>query len=200
MNIKNIKRVFRDNGFYGMIFSFKNIINRIYNIIFLKKYNIQADISTFIYGLKYIKTKKVRIGKNCRIEIITLYSGNEYRPLLVIGDNVILNDNVHIACADYIEIGDNCLFASNIFISDHNHGNYNKLTAKIFSQKVVDRDLTLKSVKIGNNVWLGEGVIVLPGSIIGDNTIIGANSVVHGKIEANSIAVGSPAHVIKRRR
>ncbi len=52
-------------------------------------------------------------------------------------------------------------------------------------------------VVIGNNVWLGAGVIILPGVTIGDNTIIGAGSVVTKDIPAGVVAVGNPCKVMK---
>jgi len=56
-----------------------------------------------------------------------------------------------------------------------------------------------RPVVIGSNVFIGFNVTVLPGAIIGDNCIIGAGSVVSGNIPKNSIAVGNPAIVIKKR-
>lgn len=53
------------------------------------------------------------------------------------------------------------------------------------------------SVVIGNNVWLGDNVIVLPGVTIGDGVIVGANSVVTKNIPSYSVAVGNPAKVVK---
>lgn len=53
-------------------------------------------------------------------------------------------------------------------------------------------------ITIGNNVWLGGGVIVLPGVTIGDNAVIGAGSVVTKDIPAGVLAVGNPARVIKQ--
>ena len=54
-----------------------------------------------------------------------------------------------------------------------------------------------KSVRIGNGVWLGAGVIVLLGVTIGDNTTIGAGSVVKKDIPANVVACGVPCRVQK---
>ncbi|XXV05656.1 DapH/DapD/GlmU-related protein [Sorangium sp. So ce1335] len=51
--------------------------------------------------------------------------------------------------------------------------------------------------KIGDNVWLGAGVIVLPGVTIGDNTVVGAGAVVTRDLPANVLAVGNPARVIR---
>lgn len=53
-------------------------------------------------------------------------------------------------------------------------------------------------IKVGNNVWIGGGVNVMPGVTIGDNVVIGAGSVVTKDIKSNSVAVGSPCKVIKK--
>ena len=52
-------------------------------------------------------------------------------------------------------------------------------------------------ITIGNNVWIGAQVCVLPGVTIGDNTIIGAGSVVTKSIPANVLAVGNPCRVLR---
>jgi maltose O-acetyltransferase len=53
-------------------------------------------------------------------------------------------------------------------------------------------------ITIGNNVWLGGGVIVLPGITIGENTVVGAGAVVTKDLPANVVAVGNPARVIRQ--
>lgn len=55
-----------------------------------------------------------------------------------------------------------------------------------------------KPITIGNNVWLGGGVIVLPGVTIGDNTVVGAGAVVARDLPANVVAVGNPARVTRQ--
>ncbi|MFM2076567.1 MAG: hypothetical protein RJA49_457 [Actinomycetota bacterium] len=55
-----------------------------------------------------------------------------------------------------------------------------------------------RPVSIGDGSWLGHGTVVLPGSKIGKHVTIGANSVVSGEIPDYSVAVGSPARVIRR--
>ncbi|WNV89320.1 sugar O-acetyltransferase [Umezawaea sp. Da 62-37] len=54
-----------------------------------------------------------------------------------------------------------------------------------------------KPIVIGNNVWLGGGVIVLPGVTIGENTVVGAGAVVTRDLPANVVAVGNPARVVR---
>ena len=54
-----------------------------------------------------------------------------------------------------------------------------------------------KRITVGNNVWMGGNVVVLPGITIGDNSVIGAGSVVTKDIPSNSVAVGNPTKVIK---
>ena len=54
-----------------------------------------------------------------------------------------------------------------------------------------------RPITLGDNVWLGGGVIVCPGVTIGDNTVVGAGSVVTRDLPANVIAVGNPARVLR---
>lgn len=196
--IKTVVKICKTNSFLSIPIIFRRLLNKLYNFLFLKNFSITADYSSYIYGLKYMKIGSLNVGRNCRIEMISEYNNKILEPQLIIGNNVIINDRVHIGCAHYIEIGDNCLFASNIYISDHNHGIYKGEHRSNMLQNVSERDLDYdKSVIIGKNVWLGEGVAVLPGAIIGDNAIIGANAVVIGEIPANAIAAGVPAKVKK---
>jgi maltose O-acetyltransferase len=55
-----------------------------------------------------------------------------------------------------------------------------------------------RPIAIGNNVWLGGGVIVCPGVTIGENTVVGAGGVVVRDLPASVVAVGNPARVIRR--
>lgn len=61
-----------------------------------------------------------------------------------------------------------------------------------------NRQYITAPVKIGKNCWLGEGVIVMPGVTIGDGSVIGAHSVVNKDIPPATIAVGSPARMVKQ--
>lgn len=138
-------------------------------------------------------------GKYCRFEIIN-NAGNYLVNKLVVGDNVQINDSVHIAVAENVTIGNDVLIASKVFISDHNHGNYSS------DQLAHDHPLSLphsrkivsKPIHIQNKVWIGEFVAILPGVTIGEGSIIGTMSVVSKNIPPYCIAVGSPAKVVKQ--
>ena len=67
------------------------------------------------------------------------------------------------------------------------------------ARSVVEQGMTRREVQIGNDVWLGTRVIVLPGVTIGDHVIVGAGSIVTGDIPKNAIAAGNPAKVLRER-
>ena len=136
-------------------------------------------------------------GRGCRFDLPSeLIQGN---PSLRIGTNCRIGDYVHIVALNNVEIGSNVLMASKIFISDTSHGEYNDLDE--LSKPSIppnDRPLISKKVKIGDNVWIGENVVILAGVTIGDGCILGANSVITKSIEKNSIVGGIPATILKK--
>lgn len=134
-------------------------------------------------------------GYRLRIEAIyDKYNGNN-EPILSIGNNVSFNYDCHLGCSNHIFIGDNVLFASRIFITDHYHGEIDYLSLATPPNK---RQIYSKGpVIIEDNVWIGEGVAIMPNVTIGKNSIIGANSVVTSNIPENSVVGGIPARVIR---
>jgi len=149
-------------------------------------------------GKSYIDFgKNLTTGFWCRFEVFP--KDDDLRIRLKLGDNIQINDFVHISAVDSVEIGDNCLFASHVYISDNSHGRYEGGENDSSPDVAPDhREYITNPVKIGKNCWLGEGVIVMPGVTIGDGCVIGAHSVVTKNIPAASIAVGSPARVVKQ--
>jgi len=136
-------------------------------------------------------------GINLRIEAIHRPSNNE--PRLTIGDNVKINDYVHIGCMEKITIGNNVLMGSHILIEDHNHGRYSGAESHDSPETPPDeRPLYSRPIVIHDNVWIGEFVSILPGAEIGKGSIIGTMPTVTGQIPPYSVAVGTPARVIKR--
>ncbi|WP_317042156.1 LbetaH domain-containing protein [Tenacibaculum jejuense] len=141
--------------------------------------------------------KGLTTGIGCRIEAYPDKLRND--KLIVFGDNVQLNDYVHITAMNKVVIGNNVLMASKIYISDCSHGFYEGGERDSSPESIpIDREYKINFIVIEDNVWLGEFVSVLPGVRIGKGSIIGANSVVTKDIPSNSIAIGVPAKVIKK--
>jgi len=106
-----------------------------------------------------------------------------------IGDYCLICPGVRISAATDIVIGDSCMMAQGVCITDSDwHGLYDR------SQPVGQA----AAVRIGTNAWIGDSAIVGKGVTIGDNSIIGAGSIVTKAIPPNVIAAGNPAVVIKK--
>jgi lipopolysaccharide O-acetyltransferase len=180
--------------FYGLFGIIRLIRDKVFTFFYFPNARI-IRLPIYIRGKRgIVGAKSLTTGVNLRIDIISTIDSS---PYLYIGDNVQINDYVHIAVAKGIYIGDNTLIASKVFISDHNHGNYRNHNQSSPSSNPISRELYSEEVKIGKNVWIGEFVAILPGVTIGDGAIIGSMSVVTKDIPDNAIAVGSPAKVIK---
>lgn len=148
-----------------------------------------------ICGAEFITIGKKFYSKRfTRIEALAEFANVRYIPEIIIGDYVRMGDLCHIGAVESITIGNYCLIGSKTIITDHYHGNTNLShndNPRYFAQ------LISKAVKIGNNVWLGDNVSIMPGVTLGDNVIVGANSVVTHSFPANSVIAGCPARLIK---
>ncbi len=177
-------------------YSLSEFVKTAYSLILTKIFFNQARLirrPIYIRGESSISGGKgLTTGRFCRFDL----EGS--KKTLVIGNNCEFGDMTHIVAYKKVEIGNNVLIASKCFISDTNHGNYKDKRQD--SPKVApnDRKLISKPVKIGNNVWIGENVVILPGVKIGDGSIIGANSVVIKDVKTDAIVAGSPAREIKK--
>jgi len=139
----------------------------------------------------------VEIGRNFGVSTgCQLYCQDpEKGSVLRIGNDVKLNTGVLITadCGGSVTIGNDVLMAPYVVIRAANHR---------FDD--AGRPIRLQGhnpgrIIVGNDVWLGAGVVLLPGSHVGNGSVIGAGSVVTGEIPPFSIAVGAPAKVIGQR-
>jgi acetyltransferase-like isoleucine patch superfamily enzyme len=119
---------------------------------------------------------------------LTVWSALGNEGSIVIGNYCLICPGVRIGAATNISIGDSCMLAQGVFITDSDwHGVY-------------DRSLPVGNtipVTIEDNVWIGDSAIVCKGVRVGKNSVIGAGSVVTRDIPENVIAAGNPAVVIK---
>ena len=137
-------------------------------------------------------------GRRILVDLLgSLGDGAEVRPPLfvdygrsiTVGANTFVNYNLTALDVATITIGRDCQLGPNVQLLTPTH--------PLAAQPRRDKLEAALPIVLGDNVWLGGGVIVLPGVSIGDNSVIGAGSVVTKDVPANVIAVGNPARVIR---
>lgn len=179
-------------GLWGSLVLLKNLI--LTKIYFSSARLVRSPFR--IRGRRFIQFGKgLTTGTDCRFDAFP----SEGKECLKLDNDIQINDAVHIAAINSVTIGNRVLISSKVFISDHHHGCYGK--GNIHTSPLIppiERDLSSEPVNIGDDVWIGEFVAILPGVTIGNGVIVGAMSVVTKDIPEYSIAVGSPAKVIKQ--
>lgn len=123
----------------------------------------------------------------------------DYGNNIYFGNNCEVNMNCTFLDDNKIIIGNNALIAPNVQIYTAFHPTNSQ---ERFGEVKEDGSFEFcktqtAPVVIGNNVWIGGGVIIMPGVIIGDNVVIGAGSVVTKDIPSNKIAYGNPCRVVR---
>ena len=113
---------------------------------------------------------------------------------LKIGNNVGINHYCFIGVRGNITIGDNVIFGPRVNIFSENH-NFDRLDISIKNQGVTKEDTI-----IGNDVWIGASVSIMPGVKVGNGCVIAAGSVVTKDIVDFSVVAGVPAKIIKNRK
>lgn len=114
----------------------------------------------------------------------------EYGTHISIGDNFFANYNCVLIDVAPIRFGDNCLLGPNVSVYTAGHPIHPETRNSGYEYG--------KEVIIGNNVWIGGSVTIVPGVHIGDNVVIGAGSVVTADIPDMVLAAGNPCRVIRR--
>jgi len=153
-----------------------------------------------VIGSSYITVgQRAHINRYAWLEAVYSFRGQAFEPSIRIGQRFSASDRLHISCIGKIDIGDDCLFGSGVYISDHNHGVYSGPQHSVPAQPPVDRELqSMGAVHIGSRVWIGDNVVIVGPLTIGDGAVIGANSVVKKDVPGNVLAAGMPVQVIKR--
>lgn len=105
------------------------------------------------------------------------------------GSGIYANSNLTLVDDGHIYIGDKVMFGPNVTVVTAAHPVEPGLRARGFQYN--------KDVYIGENAWIGAGVVILPGVHIGRNAVIGAGSIVTADIPDNAVAVGNPCRVMR---
>ncbi|MGW9112146.1 sugar O-acetyltransferase [Microbacterium sp. NPDC055683] len=113
----------------------------------------------------------------------------DYGSNIRIGARTFINAGLTALDVAEIVIGDDCQIGPNVQLLTPTH--------PIEPEARRDKLEAARPITIGDNVWLGGGVIVCPGVTIGDNTVVGAGAVVTRDLPADVVAVGNPARVVR---
>lgn len=169
-------------------------------------YNNDAELmedkkNARIWAEKYNKTSEddIDLRKNILKQLFGKCGDNifikppfhcDYGYNIKVGKDFFANFDCVFLDAAPIEIGDNCMIGPKTCIYTIAHP---------LDPKERQKGLGLPNkVRIGNNVWLGGGVTILPGITLGDNVVVGAGSVVTKSFPDNVVIAGNPAKVIKK--
>ena len=123
------------------------------------------------------------VGKDCYIE--PPFHANWGGKHVHFGDGVYANFGLTCVDDTHIYVGSHTLFGPNVVLATAGHPMMPELRKHGIQYNM--------PIHIGENCWLGAGVIVVPGVTIGDNVVIGASSVVTKDIPSNSVAMGTPS-------
>jgi len=163
--------------------------NRIFYIQFLIR-NLPGRFG-FELRRRHLHKNANHVGKN-----VVIHEGVRIRniKMLTVGANVRIGVNNFFQAAGGIILSDNVLLGPDVKIWSANH------IYKDLNRPIVEQGYKLDKVCIGKNVWIGSNSFILPGAKIGDNVIIAAGSVVLGKkIPTNIVIAGNPAVQIGKR-
>lgn len=138
--------------------------------------------------MSYVSCETIEIGEDAKIRE-QVYVGGPQLPesRFALGSRTIILQLTSINPTKPVIIGDDTGIGGHCLIFTHG----------VWLSGLDGYPVTYEPVTLGRSVWLPWRVFVMPGSTIGDGTVIGANSLVSGAIPANSLAVGSPAKVIR---
>ena len=138
--------------------------------------------------MSYLSCERIEIGEDARIREQVFVGGPSLpESLFKLGDRTIVLQNTNINPTKPVVIGDDSGIGGHCLIFSHG----------AWLNQMDGYPVTYEPVTIGKSVWLPWRVFVMPGSTIGDGSVIGANSLVAGEIPPYSLAVGTPAKVIR---
>lgn len=155
---------------------------------------LHISFADYLYRKKLGKSFRrfASVGRNVHIK----QNMNITSPQnLHIGDNVWIGENFFVKGGGKVTIGSGCIISRNVEIWSSNH-NYNSIDLEAIPY---DKRMISKPVTIGENVWIGSRVIILPGVTIGEGVVVGAGAVVTSNVPVGAVIGGNPASILKYR-
>ena len=136
---------------------------------------------------KYMKEVFAACGDGCYIELP--FHANWGGHHLHFGSGIYANSNLTVVDDGHVYVGDQVMFGPNVTIATAGHPVDPALRARGLQYNT--------DVHIGENVWIGAGVVIMPGVRIGKNSVIGGGSIVTKDVPENVVAVGNPCRVLR---
>ena len=180
--------------FYSIGENIKNIIALMYTKLIWKNARLVRLPFYARNQRNIIMSKGFTCGYNCRLSAGSDIVGGK----IIFVKNFTMGDNSQLERQGGLTIGDDVLLASRVFIGTTSHGKYVGERQDSPTTKPNERKIYYQSVEIGNNCWIGNGVVILSGVTIGNGCIVGANSVITKNIPDECMVVGVPARIIKK--
>ncbi|WP_315054479.1 acyltransferase [Chryseobacterium indoltheticum] len=177
-----------------MVFNWYKLKTILWYRLFFKSIGKNCVIfsPTILTPESIILGNNVSIGWRARIEGVKQYQSEKFNPKIILSDGVSIQQNIHLTCADSIQIGKNTAIAANVSITDIHHP-YDDINIPIEQQNI-----KTKPVFIGENCKIYNNAVIMQGTKIGKHCTIAANSIVSGDFQDFCVIVGAPAKTVKR--
>lgn len=152
----------------------------------LQRRGVVPGARFFVHGQRprIVGAGRLRIGTrvNLRGDVAPVRIEVARGAEVILADRAFLNTGVQVICHSVIEIGPHSRIGPDCVLCDTNHHPVHEGDA-----------VRVAPIRLGRNVWLGRGVIVLPGVTIGDHAVVAAGSVVAADVPAGEVWRGNPA-------
>ena len=169
------------------------LISRLLYTPFIKGAKGLTVISPYILTRSCLHLgSSVYIGHSARIEGVPNYRGQEFFPEIHMGNEVSIQQGLHLTCGERITIGDNTAIGANVTITDIDHP-YTDISIPIEKAQI-----KTSPVSIGCDCKIYNNAVILPGVSIGKHCVVAANAVLTRSIEDYTVAAGIPAKPVKK--
>jgi acetyltransferase-like isoleucine patch superfamily enzyme len=134
----------------------------------------------------------IRLGRSVALDdgVTLIVTGSNRREKILIGAGTYVNRYSILDASYLVRIGQNCMIGPHCYITDHDHGHERGIL-------VAEQPLKEAEVRIGDNVWIGAGAIILKGVTVGDEAVIAAGAVVTRDVQCGEVVGGVPARALQ---